>query len=898
MLRERVLRLVAFSSRRPYLVLFTALLIMLGCLALGRRLDVRSDLLELLPRESAGFRAFEHQLGRVGGGATLIVIVESSDKAQNERFVDELAADLAARPDPRVRYVESGTKDVRAFYERNKWLYATLRDLQDADETLDHQIALSSGLVSDLEAPDDDALPAAQATTVRPDGAPRQNAPSPEKKHALGMDEFDARWNSKADELDKFPSGYFESEDGHLVGLRMVSSTNLGDVRGDSLLAEVDSRVQRLRAQGFSTDMHVGYTGDVASASDEKKALVSDAVWATSLALVVLVVAIVLYYRSLFAPLVVALPAFFGVAAAYAFAELAFGYINTSGAFLGAIILGNGINYPIVLLSRYKEFRAQGMEPDVARSQAVWNAFRAELVGACVAAIAYGSLLVTQFRGFSQFGAIGFFGMFFVWASIIPLVPALVVLVERWQAKLPRVLRDRPARVRADGSRSAAISFLARATERYPWAFIGLALVLTAAACAKVPGYVRDPWEYDFGKLGSKSSETHGAGEWSNKANVVFGGKMNIAGALMLADTPEQVPLLTQAIKENDARDPQGTMIAEITTIDDYLPGAARDQEQKLAVLSSIRERLSPRVLGDAAPEERKTLLRMRPPEYLRALDAHDLPPLLARRFTENDGRVGTILYVKPKNDVVFADAHNHLRLSATTDNVRLPSGITVMTASRSTIFAEMLRSMRRDGPLASLVALALVLVTVRAASRGMRQFAVVVVSLLMSVTWLLGFAAWFDFRVNYVNFIALPITLGIGCEYPFNLADRTRLLGWDAPMAVRRSAGAVMLCSFTTITGYGSLILSDFQALASFGELAVVGEVACIFSAVFVVPALFCVLGARPPSRGAAPTGRSSRSGTEPHRHTRDPGLCEQRSGSEECPTRVQAQRPCSGSP
>jgi predicted exporter len=339
-----------------------------------------------------------------------------------------------------------------------------------------------------------------------------------------------------------------------------------------------------------------------------------------------------------------------------------------------------------------------------------------------------------------------------------------------------------------------------------------------------------------------------GAGEWSNKANVVFGGKMNIAGALMLADTPEQVPLLKKAILDNDARDPQGTMIAEITTIESYLPGTPEEQARKLEVLDRNRERLSPRVLADAAPDERATLLRMKPPESLHVLGARDLPPLLARRFTENDGRVGTVLYVKPKNDVVFADAHNHLRLSQTTDNVRLPDGTVVMTASRSSIFAEMIRSMRRDGPLASIVAFSLVLVVVRAASRGLRQFVVVVVSLLVGVTWLLGVAAWFDFRVNYVNFIALPITLGIGCEYPFNIADRTRQLAWDASMAVRRSAGAVMLCSFTTIVGYGSLVLSDFQALASFGKLAVVGEIACIFSAIFLLPSLFHVLRAEPP--------------------------------------------------
>ena len=49
----------------------------------------------------------------------------------------------------------------------------------------------------------------------------------------------------------------------------------------------------------------------------------------------------------------IALAALFGISAAYAFAAAAFGYVNTCGVFLGAIILGNGINYPIVLLSRF-----------------------------------------------------------------------------------------------------------------------------------------------------------------------------------------------------------------------------------------------------------------------------------------------------------------------------------------------------------------------------------------------------------------------------------------------------------------------------------------------------------------------------------------------------------------
>ena len=832
MLRRFVIAVVDLASRFPFVVVALALAIAGALGAYASRLELRSDLLELLPRDSPGFLAFEHQLGRVGGGSTLIVIVSSPDRAKNEAFVDDLAADLdlLAKREPRIAYVESGTKDVRSFYEANKWLYASLDDLQKADRDLDTQIAIQSGLVVDLEAP-----------STPPSVAPVTKQP------ALGLSDSLERWEDRSSARDSFPTGYFATPDGKLLGLRIVTNTTLGDAHGDAILAEVERVVSSLDVvHRYHAEMRIGFTGDVASAAGEKKAIVSDAAWATALALGVILVAIVFYFRSLWSIPVIALPVLLGVTAAYAFAQAVFGHINTSGAFLGAIILGNGINYPIVLLSRYQEFRARGMAPDDARREAVLNAFRAELVGACVAAIAYGSLVVTSFRGFRQFGAIGFVGMLCIWIAIVPLVPAALVVVERLQARLPQRLRDRAPKLADDGGRRGLPEIIARAVAKHATWIVAAGLALTVVAALKIPRYVRDPWEYDFGRLGSRRSEESGAGEWSNKANEVFGGKMNIAGALMLADTPEQVPLLKAQMLANDARDPEGPLLAEIATIDDLLPGPADEQRARLEVLASIRARLTPDVIDALGDAERPTVLRARPPEALHVLGREDLPPLLRRRFMENDGRLGTVFYVKPRNDVVFADGHNHLRLAKTTDNVSLADGTVVMTASRSTIFAEMLTSMRRDGPLASIVAFVAVVVVVAFAARDVRVVASVLVALVVGVIALAGFAAYLGIRIHYVNFVAFPITLGIGCEYPFNIADRVRLLGGDIGAAVRRSGGAVMLCSFTTAVGYGSLLLSDFQALESFGKLAVAGEIACVVAAVVFLPALLTLVSGR----------------------------------------------------
>jgi uncharacterized protein len=908
--RRAVEGIVDIAIKRPFLVIFFSILSLLAAKQyISHRLELRSDFLELLPRDSPGFIAFEQQLKRVGGGATLFVVVESPDRASNEKLIDDIARDVrelaashakcvkdacgeahdrpnagaasgnstetscsaACGPDL-VSYVEDGTKEVRSFFRENKWLYADLEDLEHADKTLDRQIAIQSGLVENLEDDFDGTTPApAPAPAPSPGATPKPadaseslpRAPTPatkERQRALGMDDFKKRWDDSANKHDDFPSGYFATPDGHMLGIRIVSpTTGTGDRGGDLLLERVNGIVEKLDPAARHPEMRIGYAGDIPNAIAEKDSIVSEAAWATGIATVLILFGVFAFFRSFSAVFVMLLPAAFGVACAYSFATATYGYVNTSGAFLGAIILGNGINYPIVLLGRYREFTARGMTSDVAKKAAVWNAFRAELVGAGVAGIAYGSLVITRFRGFSQFGMIGFVGMLLVWVSIIPLVPATVTLFEKLRTlgPLQPFVRARDMmldssflkaifpNVEADGSRGPIVKFVATLTERFPKAILVVAAIATVVAAAKIPGFLRDPWEYNFAHLGShKSKKSGGAGEWSIKAEQVFGGKMNVSGALMLADRPEQMLAVKKQIIDNDLADPKGRVVANVATVHDLLPGTPDEQKVKLEVLERIRDRLTPRVLYEMPEDERKTLEEMKPPESLHVLEAKDLPSLLRRRFEEKDGTVGAVFYVKFRNEVSLSDGHNLLRIAKTTDNVRIADGTTVKTASRSSIFAEMIRSMERDGPLATGASLIAVSIVVLLATSGIRGFLCVIASLLIAVIWMVGGAAWMGSKLNFLNFIALPITFGIGCEYPFNIFDRSRLLGGDITMAVRRAGGAVALCSFTTTVGYGSLLFADNQALQSFGRLAMSGEILALVSAMLVLPSLLHVWG------------------------------------------------------
>src|SRR6188472_3639052 len=105
MFRRIVGSLVDAAGRRPGIVLLLALLFSVVSWGYARKLELRSDFLELLPRDSPGFKAFEHQLGRVGGGATFLIVVESPDRRANERLVDDVGGALEAQADTRVACV-------------------------------------------------------------------------------------------------------------------------------------------------------------------------------------------------------------------------------------------------------------------------------------------------------------------------------------------------------------------------------------------------------------------------------------------------------------------------------------------------------------------------------------------------------------------------------------------------------------------------------------------------------------------------------------------------------------------------------------------------------------------------------------------------------------------------
>ena len=772
------------------------------------RLRLDTDFAALLPARDPAVLALKEMERRMASLSSLTVVVEGPDAAANRRYVDALAPRLRALGHPAIDEVTTGVQAERQFLERNKYLYAPLGDLEDARDRLRRHIAARKNpLLADLD--DDDG----------------------------GIEGVERTIAGRAAPFDRFPTSYFSSADGSLYAVVVwLRAGFLAAGAGTDAAMAIDREARALAAAMPSAGQTVGLTGNVITAAEERAALAADLGWATGLSTALVCLVVLLFFGRLAAVPFMVLPAVVGVVCALGFAQLAFGALNTATGFMGAIIVGNGINFAIIQMARYEEERRLGRAVPEALGVALASTWRATGLASLGAAIAYGSLAITEFRGFNQFGYIGAVGMLLAWAATLTLLPALWVLFDR------RSPSEAVPRVRG----FALFAPLGRLAVSRSRTLLAVGAVVTIAAALPLPRYLGDPFEYDFDKLRNQVSKNSPSEILSSRLDPIFG--RSLSPSFVLADRAEQVPEIRRLLL---AADRDRHVLGAVKAIDDFLPGTPDEQRGKLAVIAEIR-----RALDDnrdlAADGERATIDRLRPADDLAVITAPDLPPGVRRYYTERDGTIGRVVAYFPREDVNVWDGRVQMKLAAVVRDVRLADGSHVRSSGAAVIFAGILDAIGHDAPIVTGVSLGGVLALVLALARR-RGAWLIVGSLCVGTLWMVGAVAAAGVRLNFLNFVALPITFGIGLDYAVNVYLRYRLEGAGGlERAVGATGGAVALCSLTTIIGYGSLLTADTEGLRSFGAAAILGEVACLSTAVLLLPAAVAVLERRAPPPAA----------------------------------------------
>jgi hypothetical protein len=342
-----------------------------------------------------------------------------------------------------------------------------------------------------------------------------------------------------------------------------------------------------------------------------------------------------------------------------------------------------------------------------------------------------------------------------------------------------------------------------------------------------------------------------------DRIKVLFG--RVFTPSVAFAPTAELAGTVAAALRARDrgaaAGEPGGTLVGDIHWLDELVPP---DQEAKMGAIAALRKLLEGPAGAALDEDERGRLAPHVPPADLRPFGRDDLPASIARPFTERDGTRGRVVLAYFIPERPMWDTRLLARFARLVRGLPLPGGGTVDFHGPLLVWADLVGAIERDGPRAALAAFLVVVLLVGGTFRRLGATAAVLGALLAGTVVTAGLAAAVGERLNFLNFVAIPITLGVGVDYASNLIQRMRRDGAGGPeellAGLRGTGGASALCSTTTVIGYASLLLADNQALQSFGRLCALGEVCTLATALTLVPAGAVVWFAR--RGGARPAG------------------------------------------
>ncbi|MEZ4437671.1 MAG: MMPL family transporter [Polyangiaceae bacterium] len=808
-------RLADVQLRHPWAMLLVALLLVVGSLTLASRLEIRPGFEALLPEDRPSVKELERVKQHTSGISSVFVVLEGQDTQKLREAANEVAAEVSKLGRPWVGSAESGVHEALGYLKPRAGLFVPEDKLQSIHDRIEARYLWEVGKATGANLELDDEEP------------PPIDVESLKKELGIGDQE-----------LERYPDGYFQSADGKTLVVAIRSGVMGTDyTQGNEAIRRIKEIVERVDPKRFDPSVKVGFAGDLVTANAEYRAINADLMDVGILGGVLIISVVFLYYLRMRTLLTMLLTISIGVSLCFAYAALSVGYLTMATGFLFSIIAGNGINPGIIYMARYLEARRRYMDAPGAIQIAHRDTWLPTLTASGAASAAYASLVVTEFRGFHDFGVIGGVGMLLCWLCTYTFLPSILIIAERL-APLDQDKGRLFGLLKPSRKSSSFGSPFARAVARAPRALTLAGLGVTLAAILATVVWVKnDPMEYDLQNLRTDMSKRAEEERISRLASIITG-HVNADGMAILVDRPEQVPELIQALEARRDAAPEGEKpFKAVHALQDFVPA---DQAKKIPLLLDIKNLVKKAeargFLDDKQVAEVRGYL---PPDDLKPFGIEDLPAGIARTFTEADGTRGRIVFISPIDMDAVHDAHYLFRWADAYRRTELPDGSVVLGSGRAVIYADIWEAVIDDVPIVVAVSLlSTLLVVVLAFRRGFASIAVLV-ALLAGVAWMTGMLGLIGEKLNFLNFVALPITFGIGVDYAVNVMQRYRREGSGGVVrAVRETGGAVVLCSLTTTLGYLALVRSMNYAVRSLGIAAVLGEVACLVTAVVLLPA------------------------------------------------------------
>lgn len=607
-------------------------------------------------------------------------------------------------------------------------------------------------------------------------------------------------------------------------------------------------------------------TGIPVLEADEMASSQRSMMWASGLSLVGVALLLILGFRGKRHPFMALVMLLIGTLWAFGVTTLTIGHLNILSISFAAMLFGLGIDFAIVYLTRYLELRSEGQLLFRALYETAEEVGPSILTAAITTAAAFYVAMLTDFTGVAELGFIAGTGILLCALAAFLVLPALLSVADRLSRSghLPELF---------DGH------LIRRGVQGYPYATIGIAVVLLAAT-----GWLSFGVKYDYNLLNMQAEGTpsveaqkrlvaqdgsilfavslaHSAEETRDKhqefAQLPMVSKVDDLAAMLPAHSgPEQERRI------RSIRLFLNQMPAELPTATPVDPQPVRQQlEESFRLLENVpaanaratRTAINSLLttLDDLSPEAQRELLQhwqqrssrdlyfqvqdLRNATNLEPVTIADLPQALVSRYLSPHG--DWLLKIYPSEPIWDIEPLTRF-VEQVRDVDSEATGTPLQTYEAS-------RAIKHSYENSGWYALIAVVILLLLDFHSVRDSLIALLSPAAGVVLTLGCLVLLKVDLNPANLILLPLILGIGVDGGVHVVHDYRTQ--TGPYRISASTiNAMFLTAGTSIIGFGSLMIAQHRGLYSLGLVLSVGIASCLLVSLGLLPAILTLISRR----------------------------------------------------
>ncbi|MFN8369850.1 MAG: MMPL family transporter [Bacteriovoracaceae bacterium] len=368
--------------------------------------NINSDLESLLSKNSPTIKNLEESRKRFKLSDYTLIFILAKNSDDGKKFTEELNKELQAAKHPLVLRTTSEIGEELAYFEKNQLLFGSVAEFYDLDLKL-------------FPKPKTNQVKSKKEQIEENFETIRRNF---KKQLAFGRANL-------LNNLLKIPEHKLASFNGLTRGIIVFHSEPIYKIEDAKSIDQFLKRcIDKLNPKSFGQGIEVKVSGAAPGIAAESDALFSDIISSISITLIFVTILLLVFYKNIRVLAVLIYVLTVGTTLSFIVTYYFINELNSFTAFLCSIIIGNNINSGVIFLSLYIQNLKKNKNVLETIMLTFHKAITPTLLGCITTASAFGCLIFSNFRGYSEFGWIGMWGMVIGGCSTFIFLPALLSL--------------------------------------------------------------------------------------------------------------------------------------------------------------------------------------------------------------------------------------------------------------------------------------------------------------------------------------------------------------------------------------------------------------------------------------------------------------------------------------